>query len=79
MVGRGPETQMAGTVRYGVLMLLAILLAEAPAEAYLDPGAGSMALQVVLGGVAGLAVIVKLFWHRVTLPFRKRDTDAGGQ
>jgi hypothetical protein len=70
---------MASTVRHGVFVLLGILLAEAPAEAYLDPGAGSMLLQLVLGGVAGLAVIGKLFWHRFTLPFRKRDPDTGRQ
>ena len=33
---------MVRTVRHGVFVLLGILLAEAPAEAYLDPGAGSM-------------------------------------
>ena len=32
-----------------VLVMLAILAAESPAEAYLDPGAGSMLLQVLLG------------------------------
>jgi len=53
------------------LVLAVILLAEAPAEAYLDPGAGSMLVQLVLGGVAGLAVVGKLLWHRLTVPFRK--------
>ncbi len=33
--------------------------------AYMDPGSGSLFLQLLLGGVAGLAVVVKLFWHRV--------------
>ena len=35
-----------------------------PAHAYLDPGTGSMILQVLLGGVAGLALVGKLYWHR---------------
>jgi hypothetical protein len=39
-------------------------LASAPAYAYLDPGTGSMILQVLLGGVAGLALAGKLYWHR---------------
>jgi hypothetical protein len=42
-----------------------VLLAERPAEAYLDPGSGSMLLQVLLGGVAGVAVIAKLYWGRL--------------
>ena len=32
--------------------------------AYMDPGTGSLFLQVLLGGIAGLLVFVKLFWHR---------------
>jgi hypothetical protein len=42
-----------------------ILLLPSPAQAYLDPGSGSMLLQLLLGGVAGLTVLLKLFWHRV--------------
>lgn len=34
------------------------------AHAYLDPGSGSMFLQLVLGGMAGLAVLLKLYWQR---------------
>jgi len=41
------------------------MAAERPAAAYLDPGSGSMLLQVLLGGVAGVAVIAKLYWGRV--------------
>jgi hypothetical protein len=71
------EALMTRTVFHVFLVLAVILLAEAPAEAYLDPGAGSMLVQLVLGGVAGLAVVGKLLWHRLTVPFRKRDPDAG--
>jgi hypothetical protein len=33
--------------------------------AYLDPGAGSMMLQVLLGGSAALLVVLKLTWRRL--------------
>jgi hypothetical protein len=33
--------------------------------AYLDPGSGSMLLQLLLGGVAALGVGLKLYWQRV--------------
>ncbi len=33
--------------------------------AYMDPGTGSMLLQLILGGAAGLFVVIKLFWHRI--------------
>jgi hypothetical protein len=36
-----------------------------PLLAYLDPGAGSMMLQVLLGGSAAVLVIVKLTWRRL--------------
>lgn len=32
---------------------------------YLDPGSGSVILQALLGGVAGLAVALKLFGRRI--------------
>lgn len=44
---------------------LALVLAARPAHAYLDPASGSMMLQIVLGGLAGLAVGVKLFRHKL--------------
>ena len=33
--------------------------------AYIDPGAGSMILQVLAGGVAGVMVFGKLYWAKV--------------
>jgi hypothetical protein len=40
-------------------------LTEGPAHAYLDPASGSMLLQLVLGGAAGAAVVVKVLWQRI--------------
>ena len=34
-------------------------------HAYVDPGTGSIFLQLIFGGVAGLLVAGKLFWHRI--------------
>lgn len=48
------------------LVLAGVLVAEIPVEAYLDPGSGSMLLQVLLGGFAAVGVIAKLYWHRLT-------------
>jgi hypothetical protein len=42
------------------------------AYAYLDPGTGSMILQVLLGGVAGLALVGRLYWHKLLLFFGAR-------
>ncbi|MFZ5876950.1 MAG: hypothetical protein ACOYXU_11155 [Nitrospirota bacterium] len=51
------------------------LLIPTHASAYLDPGSGSMLLQLLLGGVAGLAVVVKLFWRRLLAFFGVKKTD----
>lgn len=45
--------------------LSAIIFYSAPAYAYLDPGTGSIILQLLLGGVAGGLVIFKLYWVRL--------------
>ena len=58
---------------------LTALASPTPALAYLDPTTGSMLLQLILGGVAGIAVAFKLFWHRVrsSLSSRKSDDNQG--
>ena len=53
-----------------------MLMSERAAYAYLDPGSGSMFLQLVLGGVAGVGLILKLYWRKLLsfLGLRARDT-----
>ena len=57
---------------YAVLLAFFVSL-EAPVEAYLDPGSGSMLLQILLGGFAAVGVIAKLYWNRVTSLFTRKD------
>ena len=40
--------------------------------AYLDAASGSMIVLAIVAGVAGAAVFAKLFWRRLTGPFRRR-------
>jgi hypothetical protein len=46
--------------------------------AYLDPGSGSMILQVIAGGLAAVAVTAKLYWNRILkfLHIRKDEPEA---
>ena len=54
------------------LLVVGILVAfERPVGAYLDPGTGSMLLQALLGGVAALGVVGRLYWHRLRAVFTK--------
>src|SRR5215204_5781140 len=43
--------------------------------AYLDPGTGSMLVQLLVGGVAAVGVAVKLYWHRILRLLRIRKTE----
>ena len=47
---------------------------------YLDPGSGSMILQVLAGGAAAVAVTGKLYWKRIKnlLRIGKRDDEPAG-
>jgi hypothetical protein len=58
---------MAQTNRAKTVALLTVLTfaVASPAQAYLDPGTGTMILQIILGGVAGILVAGKLYWTRL--------------
>jgi hypothetical protein len=47
-----------------VLAALFVGLSAGNAHAYLDAGTGSMILQLLLGGIAGLAIAGKLYWYK---------------
>lgn len=55
-----------GFCKVSPALALAFLGASSiPAHAYLDPGTGSMILQLLLGGLAGLALVGKLYWAKL--------------
>jgi len=43
--------------------------------AYLDPGSGSLIVQLLVGGVAAIGVSLKLYWQRVLSFLRIRRDD----
>ena len=49
--------------------------------AYLDPGSGSMMLQVIAGGLAAAAVTIKVYWRRllIFLKIRQPEEEAAAQ
>jgi hypothetical protein len=56
----------------GTSVALAVvgLLIAAPAYAYIDPGSGSMLVQLLTGGAAGAVILARLYWRR----FKERLT-----
>jgi hypothetical protein len=42
---------------------------------YIDPGTGSVFLQIILATILGAGVLIRVFWKKITSPFRKESTD----
>jgi hypothetical protein len=47
-----------------------------PILAYVDAGTGSLVIQLVAGGLAGLAAFLKFRWTRIRERFRKERDPA---
>lgn len=68
---------MSATVRtisnlFGRIVIgVAVLIWALPAYAYLDPATGSIILQGILAGIAGLMVVARLYWSRLKVFFRR--------
>ena len=44
-------------------VLLLLIVAPSPAHAYLDPGTGSMAIQLLVAGALGAIFTLKTYWR----------------
>jgi len=56
-----------------LLTTLWIILYASPAYAYLDPGAGSMLVQGLIGGFAVAMSFISLYWQKVKSFFVKDE------
>lgn len=63
------------------LSALLVGISATGAHAYLDAGTGSMILQLILGGAAGLLLAARLYWHRFLsfLGIKSKVTASDGQ
>ena len=59
----------------GAFFLGVTLIEPDYALAYIDPSAGGLLVQILLGGIAGIGVLVKLYWGKLTKYFRKEKND----
>lgn len=58
-----------------VLASILVLLACSPVLGYIDPGAGSMAYQIVLAGILAVGYGIMRVWQRLTSSFGHRKPD----
>jgi hypothetical protein len=54
------------------ISVLLLVIAERPAEAYIDPGTASYVFQVIAGAVLGGIFLVRTYWNRVVTSVRSR-------
>jgi len=45
-------------------LLILSVLTTLPAHAYLDPGTGSMLLQMLIAGIVGALFTLKMYWYK---------------
>jgi hypothetical protein len=64
--------------RLGFAALL-LLLPLASAHAYVDPGTGSMIIQVVIAAIVGGAAFIGAFWRRIFRGRRARADEGPDQ
>lgn len=53
------------------LVVLILYWPGAEVHAYVDPGSGSMFLQFLLGGIAGLGLVLRVVWKSLRNKFAK--------
>lgn len=72
------RSSLRGLPAAGIALAAAMLAAPAPAAVlgYLDPGTGSIVLQMVVGGILGAGLMLKLFWRRIKGLFTRQSTDS---
>lgn len=56
-----------------LIILPLLMLVPNTSHAYLDPGTGSMVLQIILGGIAGLALFGRIFWRKLRTALFNKD------
>ncbi len=61
-----------------ILALGVLAASEAPAHAYIDPSTGSYLLQLAIGSILGGLFVLRMYWKKVTAPFRRKRTDEDG-
>ena len=56
-----------------IIFILFFLLNLREAYAYIDPGAGSYVVEIIIATLLGALFAVKLFWHRIkAILFRRK-------
>jgi len=48
---------------FGISLLHVFTISDA--YAYIDPGSGSLVIQIIIGALVGIGITVKIYWYRL--------------
>lgn len=55
----------------GALLFIFHELFVSDVYAYLDPGTGSLVIQVIIGALVGLGITLKIYWYKLKEKFSR--------
>jgi len=58
------------TISLGVFLLGTFVSSEA--YAYIDPGSGSLIIQMLIGALVGVGITIKIYWNRLKFKFDEK-------
>ena len=67
-------TRFRAALTAAAVVALACLALPRTAHAYVDPGSGSLIIQVIVGAIAGSLIALKFYWARVKDFFSSRSS-----
>lgn len=47
---------------FGISLLHSLIISDA--YAYIDPGSGSLVIQIIIGALVGTGITLKIYWHK---------------
>ena len=59
---------------FPLLLIVLVLASPQPLDAYIDPGAGSYLVQILVVGLLGASFVVKRFWGNIVAVFRRSES-----
>ncbi len=62
-------------MKHAFFFIIFFVLFVEPAYSYLEPGTGSILVQLIMGGMAGVLMVIKLYWNRVKSFFIKTNSN----
>ena len=56
---------------FGVILSIIHTTSVSSAYAYIDPGTGSLVIQIIIGALVGVGITLKIYWYKFKDKFTK--------